>query len=71
MDLATDNACNIEHETLVERYGEETMYAGWNPQLPLIGDSLLTPFNRHVNLLADLVSVDAEVFLKKMYECQC
>ncbi len=66
------NGCNIEHEALVvEEYGEEVMFAGWNPQLTLLGESPVAQINRHVNLLTDLANMDIDAFLKKIYEYQC
>lgn len=65
------SGCNIEHDALMtEQYGEEVMFAGWNPQLTLLGEDSLARINRHVNLIADWVSMDADAFLKRMYECQ-
>ena len=66
------NGCNIEHEALViEEYGEEVMFAGWNPQLTLLGESPVAQINRHVSLLTDLANMDIDAFLKKIYEYQC
>ena len=65
------SGCNIEHDALMtEQYGEEVMFAGWNPQLTLLGEDSLARINRHVNLIADWASMDADAFLKRMYECQ-
>lgn len=60
---------DIEHAVpAVEEYGDEVMCAGWNPQLTLAGENPVAQVNRHVNLTADLASVDVDAFLKKMYE---
>jgi hypothetical protein len=55
----------------IEEYSDEVMCAGWNPQLTLVGESSVAQTNRHVNLTADLASVDVDAFLKKMYEFSC
>ncbi len=66
-----NNGCNVEHDALMtEIYGEEVMCAGWNPLLTLVGESPVAQINKHVNLLADAASMDAEAFLKMMYEFQ-
>ncbi len=64
--------CDIAHEALMlEEYGEEVMFAGWNPQLNLLGDSPVTPINKHVNLFADLANMDIDSFREKLYEYLC
>ena len=69
MDL---NGCDSGQEApAAEEYGDEVMCAGWNPQLPQVGDSPVAQANKHVNLLADLAGVDVDAFLKKMYELDC
>ena len=66
------NGCSIEHEALVaEEYDDEVMCAEWHPQLALAIDNPVGRLNKHVNLPADLVNVDVDAFLKKMYEYQC
>ena len=66
------NRCDIEHEApVVEEYGDEVMCAGWNPQLKLAGESPVARLNRHVDLPADLATMDIDAFLKRMYEYQC
>ena len=69
--LANMNGCNIEHEALmIEQYGEEILCAGWNPQLTLASESAVAQLNKHVNLLSDFAGMDADAFLKKLYEIQ-
>jgi hypothetical protein len=66
------NGCDIEQEALVvEEYGDEVMCAGWNPQLTLVDEVPVAQINKHVNLQADVASIDVDVFLKKMYESEC
>ena len=62
---------DIDHEALmIQQYGEEVLFAGWNPQLTLLGESPVAQINKHVNLLAEFASMDADAFLKKLYEYQ-
>ena len=66
------NGCSIGHEVpVVEEYGDEVLCAGWNPQLTLAGEGPVAPLNRHVSLLSDFASTDADTFLKNMYAYQC
>ena len=66
------DGCDTEHETLcVEEYGDEVLCAEWNPQLSLADDAPVAQINKHVDLPADLASVDVDTFLKTMYENQC
>lgn len=59
----------VERNSMEAEYGEEVMYAGWNPAVVLVCQQQLPmPTDRQMNLLADLVT--AELFLKKMYACQ-
>jgi hypothetical protein len=62
---------NIEHEAImIEQYGEEILFAGWNPQLTLASESAVAQLNKHVSLLSDFGGMDADAFLKKLYEIQ-
>jgi hypothetical protein len=62
----------IEQETAAgEEYGEEVLCAGWNPQLTQATELPEAKLNRHVDLPADLVNVDVDTFLKRMYKYQC
>ncbi len=66
------NGCVIEPEVLMfEEYGEEILYAGWNPQLALASESAVARRDRHVYPPADLTDMDVDTFLKRMYEYQC
>ena len=66
------NGCETEQEVLaVEEYGDEVLCAGWNPQLTQTGASPVAPFNKRVNLQADMAGVDVDAFLKMMYESDC
>lgn len=61
--------CTVEDEAFEEEYGDEVLYAEWNPQLDLAGASIDAD-DWHV-MPADLVDVDTDSFLRKMYEYQC
>ncbi len=62
---------SIEHEVLVvEKYGEEVLCAGWNPQVAVACEHPFVLLDRHINLLAGLVNVDVDAFLQKMYKSQ-
>lgn len=64
------NGCDIEYAaSMIERYGEEIMNAGWNPQLALMGTSPLAQ-STHANLLSDFAGMDIDAFVKKLYEYQ-
>jgi hypothetical protein len=63
--------CTLETEALEEEYDDEVLCASWNPQLELAKANPVAWNDRHVNLPADLVDVDVDAFLKKMYEYQC
>lgn len=63
--------CESENETIQAEYGDEILYAGWNPQIDLVcrqpqlaqaGGQPATP--------AALSAEVAELFLAKMYSCQ-
>ncbi len=64
--------CVIEHEALeIEKYGEEILFAGWNPQLALARENPLVRTGKHIRPPADLLDKDIDAWLKKMYEYQC
>ncbi|HLP98034.1 MAG TPA: hypothetical protein VK149_06285 [Sideroxyarcus sp.] len=57
-------------EVAVERYGDEVMQAGWNPQLSLASAYPTARIERRPALPAGLENVDVDAFLQKMYEFQ-
>ncbi len=58
-------------DMMMDQYGEESMCAGWNPELGLIGQpQLLALTGRDDTMPADLVTVDVELFLRRMYAYQ-
>jgi hypothetical protein len=65
------NGCTVEQEALDEEYSDEVLCASWNPQLESARTNPGAWNDRHINLPADLVDVDVDSFLRKMYEYQC
>lgn len=66
------SGCDTEQDArMTEMYGEEVMYAGWNPQLSLVSDNPVVQSNKQISLPSDLASVDVDAFLRKMYEHLC
>ena len=56
---------------MVDQYGEEIMWAGWNPTVaPVSHPQLLEPVGKDDAMPADLVAVDVELFLCWMYAYQ-
>ena len=60
----------IELDSMENEYGEEVMYAGWNPVIALVCQQQLASSNKQTAMPTDLVMTDAELFLRKMYTCQ-
>ena len=61
----------IEDDSTEAEYGEEVMYAGWNPAVALVcQQQMVAPANRHASMPAELATVDVESFLQKMYAFQ-
>ncbi|OIR03338.1 hypothetical protein GALL_146100 [mine drainage metagenome] len=60
----------IERETGADgEYGDEVMYAGWNPQLASAGNQPVGE-DKHPALPGELATVDIDAFLQKMYKYQ-
>lgn len=47
-------------------YDDVVQNAGWNPVVSL---EHVVPYEKHAAMPAELATVDAELFLKKMYGC--
>jgi len=61
----------IERDSMETEYGEEVMYAGWNPAIALVcQQQMAVPKNRQMSMPAELATTDAELFLQKMYAYQ-
>jgi|WetSurMetagenome_2_1015567.scaffolds.fasta_scaffold01574_1 hypothetical protein len=61
----------IEREAVAdEEYGDEVMYAGWNPQLASAGDRPVGETDKHPAFPAELAKADIDAFLQKMYKYQ-
>ncbi len=62
----------IERDDAMEaEYGEEVLYSGWNPAVTLACQQhALSRTDGQMAMPPILATVDAEVFLQKMYACQ-
>ena len=61
----------IERDSMEAEYGEEVMCAGWNPAVALIcQQQMVVPTDKQMAMPADLATVNAELFLQRMYTCQ-
>jgi hypothetical protein len=61
----------IEREEVnVAEYGDDVMYAEWNPQLAQLSDLPATEKDKNATFLPELANVDVDNFLKRMYEYQ-
>jgi hypothetical protein len=56
----------IEHTPSPAEYDDEVLSAGWNPVVSL---EHAVPAEKQLHMPAELATVDAELFLKKMYGC--
>jgi hypothetical protein len=54
----------------VEEYGDEVMYAGWNPQLALVSDQPVVAVDRHAAFSRELANMDIDTFMQQMYKYQ-
>lgn len=52
--------------SVIVEYGDEVLYAGWNPELALREKVA----SEHVTMPLSLIPVDVAVFLKRMYAYQ-
>jgi alanine racemase len=69
----TMDMCNfeIEHDTIEADYGDEILYAGWNPEVDSVSQQLLlVPTTEQTTMPTDLATEVVELFLRKMYSCQ-
>jgi len=66
MDMSSYETERVEE--IVESYGDEVMYAGWNPQLAQTEVAHVAP--GHATLPPSLAEADIEAFLRKMYANQ-
>ena len=61
----------IERDAVAdEEYGDEVMYAGWNPQLASVGDRPVGEMDKRVPFPGELATVDIDAFLQQMYKYQ-
>jgi hypothetical protein len=68
MNMSNDE---IEHETIEAEYGDEILYAGWNPEVDSVCQQLqLVPTTEQLAMPTALTTEVAELFLRKMYSYQ-
>ena len=61
----------IERETGADvEYGDEVMYAGWNPQLVSAGNQPVSEMDKRQPFPGNLATADIDVFLQRMYKHQ-
>lgn len=61
----------IEYNSMEAEYGEEVMSAGWNPAVALMcPQQRAVPASGEMSIPPDLATVEANLFLQKMYVCQ-
>jgi hypothetical protein len=61
----------IERDLLETEYGDEVLYASWNPAVALMCQQQVDiRTNRQTPMPAEFASVDAASFLQKMYAYQ-
>ena len=66
------NSYEIETDKSMEtEYDEVVLCSGWNPAVALACQQHANSWtDRHMTMPSSLVTVDAEMFLQKMYACQ-
>jgi hypothetical protein len=72
MSIVTMNMCDYEVERnspMAKEYDDEVLCAGWNPALTL-QQHAYTEISHSAAMPLELVAVDVDLFLKKMYACQ-
>ena len=61
----------IEREAVAdEEYGDEVMYAGWNPQLVSVSNQPVRKMQEHPAFAGKLTTADIDAFLQQMYMYQ-
>ena len=67
----TSSQKKIELDSLENEYGEEVMYAGWNPLVTLpYQQQQLASGKQPTTATTDPMMAEAELFLKKIYASQ-
>lgn len=69
------NSNEIAHDPMEADYGDDILYAGWNPEVESVSQQLkLVPASNQADQSAthsaDLTTKVAELFLRKMYSFQ-
>ncbi len=61
----------IEHDSMEAEYGDDILYAGWNPEVDTVCQQLqLVPTTEQQAMPAALTTEVVELFLRKMYSYQ-
>ena len=61
----------IELDTIETEYGDEILYAGWNPEVDSLSQQLqMVPITEQPTMPTALATEVLELFLRKMYSCQ-
>ena len=68
--LMNMNGHNVEDTSLESEYGEEVMFAGWNPDITLLLSQHHPRVLAEESFPVDLATEDAGMFLQKMYDNQ-
>jgi hypothetical protein len=64
------NISSYEVECYEAEYGDEVLCAGWNPAVMLACQQLSISQPGRMQMPSDLATIDAEMFLQKMYAYQ-
>jgi hypothetical protein len=72
MSFGTNQDSNeIVHDSMEADYGDDILYAGWNPEVDSVSQQLqLVPAIEQQDKSAVLTTKVAELFLRKMYSFQ-
>ncbi|MGA7750158.1 MAG: hypothetical protein WCA63_08420 [Gallionella sp.] len=65
------SSCEIEHDSMEAEYGDDILYAGWNPEVDSVSQQLqLEPTTEQRDMSVAPKTKVAELFLRKMYSFQ-
>jgi hypothetical protein len=61
----------IEHSAIEAEYGDEILFAGWNPEVDSLSQQLqMVPITEQPTMPTALATEVLVLFLRKMYSCQ-
>jgi hypothetical protein len=65
------SSLEIEHDSMEAEYGDDILYAGWNPDVDSVSQQLLlVPNTEQGDIPAEPTTNVAELFLGRMYTFQ-